>query len=89
MPSGGNPIAPFKMLEVPYADSDLFSFFILPDSTADIPSILDFLTNIGIQKILDTLSVADVDLSLPKFKITSEMDMEDALIKVKKFLDMN
>lgn len=75
---------PFSVLEMPYDEKDLVSLFILPETTENIPEILKHIENVGVREIRRMLDYQDVEVLMPKFKLNSDINLEEALFEVNK-----
>ncbi|ODN00538.1 Serpin B9 [Orchesella cincta] len=75
------PVAPFQVLELPYEDHQFSSIFILPNSTDDLLSTMEYVETLGIENIRKMMGPVEVDFSVPKFQINSDVNIEDALVE--------
>lgn len=72
----------FTVGELPYGSGDYSMLVILPDSTLSIADAEALLTQSEVSSIINGLSVHDVQLSLPKFKVEYKTLMNDVLSKM-------
>lgn len=75
---------PFSVLEMPYEEKDLVSLFILPERTENIPETLKYIESVGLSEIRGMLDYQDVEVLMPKFKLNSDVNLEEALFEVSK-----
>ncbi len=73
---------PFSVIEMPYEEKDLVSLFILPESTEKIPETLKYIESVGVHEIRRMLDYQDVEVIMPKFKLNSDVNLEEALFEV-------
>jgi serpin B len=69
----------FQALELPYEEHELSMIVLLPNDPQDLPALEMKLTPNNLTKWLETLSGHGVDVTLPKFKLTSEFMLKDVL----------
>ncbi|CAL8104278.1 unnamed protein product [Orchesella dallaii] len=74
-------VAPFKVLELPYEEGLFSSIFILPNSTDDLLSTMEYVETLGIENIRKMLGPVEVDIWMPKFSINSDVNVEEALVE--------
>jgi serpin B len=66
----------WKAIELPYAGENIAMDIIVPEDFTSFESTMDFDT---INQILSAMQSGDVDLTMPKFKFSSDFDLKDAL----------
>lgn len=71
-----------KAVELPYKDSDMSMFIILPNSKTGLAQLESQLRDYNINELSKEMSKSEVDVSLPRFKIEFEVSLVDALKKV-------
>ncbi|MFI5458898.1 MAG: serpin family protein [Isosphaerales bacterium] len=71
--------AGFQALELPYKGQTLAMIVVLPRSKDGLTQLESSLTSSKLESWLSKLSPRRVDVSLPKFKLTSEYDLKDPL----------
>lgn len=71
-----------KAIELPYKDSDMSLFVILPNSRTGLSQLESQLKNVEIRELSKRMFKTEVDVSLPKFKIEFEVSLVDTLKKV-------
>jgi serpin B len=72
-----------KVLELPYEKHEMSMIIILPDEIDGLKAVEEKMAAEGnLNKVLDHLSEVEVIVSLPKFKIETEMDLKEFLPKV-------
>jgi serpin B len=69
----------FQALELPYEERDLSMIVLLPNEAEGLPAFEKSLTPANLTKWLDKLSDHAVNVTLPKFKVTSEFMLKDVL----------
>jgi serpin B len=70
----------YQLLDIPYKSRELSMVVFLPKDAAGLPALEKSLTAASVQKSLDQLrGGAEVILSLPKFKMTQQFELEDTL----------
>ncbi len=70
----------FQALEIPYKGAELSMIVFLPNDLAGLPALEQWLTPASLQQSLAQLQPASkVILTLPKFKMTQQFDLNDAL----------
>lgn len=74
-------------LEMKYVDSDLSLLIILPNSRTGLSALETKLKSSNLVKITDQLSERMVKVSIPKFKIEYQVQLNDALKRVCMVLD--
>jgi serpin B len=72
----------FAALELPYEKHDLSMIVLLPNEADGLPALEKRLTTANLTQWLGKLSDHQVDVTLPKFKLTSEFLLEDVLSKM-------
>ena len=71
---------PYQLLDIPYKSRELSMVVFLPKDSAGLPALEKSLTAASVQKSLDQLrGSAKVILSLPKFKMTQQFELENTL----------
>lgn len=68
-----------KILELPYIGNDLSMIFILPNSIDGLSELEESLTTKKLNTWLKDLRIFKVDVTVPKFKITSQIGLESTL----------
>jgi serpin B len=69
----------FSVIEIPYR-SDLSSMIIiLPNEDSNMESVLDQLNNKSLDNILQNMKPEKIQLSIPKFSISSRLEMKNLL----------
>ncbi|CAB0013800.1 unnamed protein product [Nesidiocoris tenuis] len=68
-----------QLLELPYENGDFRMLIILPFPDATLASVDEKLKTKDLSEVLKELYSTEVDVSLPRFKIESELDLEGAL----------
>ncbi|EDO35650.1 predicted protein [Nematostella vectensis] len=81
-----------KLLELPYVDTQLSMVLVLPDETEGLARFEQDLTHDKMTDIFNSVSSqrpADVEVYIPKFKMTSEFKLNEALqeLGMKKMFD--
>ncbi|XP_026466199.1 antichymotrypsin-2-like isoform X4 [Ctenocephalides felis] len=71
-----------KAVELPYRNSDLAMLIILPNSKTGLPALEEKLQNVDLQNLTQRMYSVEVILDLPKFKIESEINLNDPLKKL-------
>lgn len=69
----------FEALELPYEERDLSMIVLLPNKADGLPALEKRLTEANLTQWSGRLSVHQVDVTLPKFKQTSEFLLKEAL----------
>src|SRR5262249_6796862 len=69
----------FQMLELPYESYDLSMFVFLPKKVEGLADLEKSLTAENLSKWLKQRKRYEVDVALPKFKMTAEFKMKDVL----------
>lgn len=70
----------FQLLDLPYKGRDLSMIVLLPNAVDGLSSLEQSITAVSLGEWLDrTKPVTKVNLSLPRFKITREFDLDEAL----------
>jgi serpin B len=72
----------FEALELPYEAHDLSMVVLLPNKADGLPALEKRLTAANLAQWLARLSDHGVDVTLPKFKLTSEFMLKDVLSKM-------
>jgi serpin B len=72
----------FAALELPYEQHDLSMIVLLPNKADGLPALEQRLTAANLAQWLGKLSDHSVDVTLPKFKLTSAFLLEDELAKM-------
>jgi serpin B len=72
----------FAALELPYEEHDLSMIVLLPNAADGLPAFEKRLTAANLTQWLGKLSDRRVDVTLPKFKLTSEFLLEKVLSKM-------
>lgn len=78
-----------SVVTLPYKDSDISMLFILPDNQTGLPLLEKSLKSVNIQDIVKNLTLKQITVLLPKFKIETELDMKTTLQAVSLFRDSN
>ncbi|XP_037035592.1 alaserpin-like isoform X2 [Bradysia coprophila] len=71
-----------KGIELPYKDSDMSLFVILPNKRTGLAQLETRLKDINIKDLSGKMYRSEVEVSLPKFKIEFEVSLVDALKKL-------
>lgn len=71
-----------KGIELPYKDSDMAMFIILPNKRTGLAKLEQDLKNVNIHDLSKNLYRTEVEVLLPKFKIEFELSLVNALRKV-------
>lgn len=71
-----------KALQMKYADSDFSMIFILPDKRTGLPALEAKLKNYNLTSIASRLDQHKVDISIPKFEVQYEVQLNDVLQSV-------
>jgi serpin B len=69
----------FGAIELPYLDSNLSMVMLLPDKEDGLGALEAKLNPAFLDSMISQLKVSSVDLSLPKFKLTKDVDVNGAL----------
>ena len=72
----------FQTLELPYAGNKFSMVIILPNEGVLLQGVVDSLTPTGLGYMLDNLVQADVNISLPRFKLLHEYNMRKTLTEM-------
>jgi serpin B len=72
----------FVAVELPYERHDLSMIILLPNQADGLPALEQRFTMANLKQWLGKLSDHDVDVTLPKFKLTSEFLLEGVLSKM-------
>lgn len=73
-----------KALEMPYENSDISMLIILPNDMEGLEKLENKLKAVDLNVISSKMSVQDVDVFLPKFRIEFDIDLKEPLMKVSK-----
>jgi len=68
-----------KVLEMPYVNDELSMVFVLPNDVEGMDKLENSLKSYDLSKLTDGMRNIKVDVSLPKFKIESTMQLGDTL----------
>lgn len=68
-----------KALELPYGNGDVVMVVLLPDSIDGLPALEAKLTTDNLSRWLSSLRKREVDVFLPRFKMSSQFRIDDAL----------
>ncbi|XP_026470368.1 serine protease inhibitor 42Dd-like [Ctenocephalides felis] len=71
-----------KAVELPYRSSDLAMLIILPNSKTGLSALEDKLQDVDLHNLTRRMYAVEVILDLPKFKIESEIDLNEPLKKL-------
>uniref|UniRef100_A0A6M2DYY9 Putative serpin n=1 Tax=Xenopsylla cheopis TaxID=163159 RepID=A0A6M2DYY9_XENCH len=71
-----------KAIELRYKDSDLAMLIVLPNSKTGLPALEEKLKNLDLQNLTQRMYSVEVILDLPKFKIESEIQLNEPLKKL-------
>jgi len=71
-----------KGIELPYKDSDMSMFIILPNKRTGLAKLEADMKNVDIAELSQNMYRSEVDVSIPKFKIEFEVSLVDALKKL-------
>lgn len=71
-----------KAIELPYKDSDLSMFIILPNTKTGLSGLEEKLKTVDLADLTQKMYSMEVSVSLPKFKIEFEVSLPDILKKV-------
>lgn len=66
-------------ISLPYKDSDISMLFILPSSYTGLPLLEESLQSMNLLDMMKNLTLKEVTVFLPKFKIETELDMKSIL----------
>lgn len=70
----------FQVLEIPYKGGELSMIVFLPHQTDGLPAMEEMLAAGEAEKVLGQLkSVSEVNLTMPRFKMTRQFELNDAL----------
>lgn len=69
-----------QYIDIPYGNKAFSMTIILPNKTLTVNDILSRLTGQNIKSILTDMSIRQVDLKLPRFKIENSFKLKDPLI---------
>lgn len=69
-------------IELPYKDSDVSMFIILPNTKTGLPALEAKLHEINIQELSKKMFKQEVNVELPKFKIEFDIELNEPLQKV-------
>jgi serine protease inhibitor len=72
----------FQILELPYSGKELSMVILLPKDKDGLPALENSLTAQNLRNWLNQLSTEKIQVSLPKFKTTSEFDLGQTLSKL-------
>lgn len=70
-------------IELPYKNSDISMFIILPDSKTGLAELESNLNTIDINELSKKMFSQEVNVELPKFKIEFDVELNEPLKKVK------
>lgn len=68
-----------KLIELPYVANDLAMLVVLPDRLDGLADLEDKLTLDRVDRWLSGLRPGEIDVSLPRFKVTSAFDLAEVL----------
>lgn len=71
-----------KAIELPYANSSISMFIILPNEKDGLAALQSNIRSIDIAAMRQKMHKQEVNLLLPKFKIEYEIELKDVLTKV-------
>ncbi|XP_031347028.1 serine protease inhibitor 3/4-like isoform X3 [Photinus pyralis] len=71
-----------QVLEMKYSNKDVSMVFILPHKRTGIEELEKKLVDVDLSNITDGMRSMEVEVSLPKFKIETEMDLKSVLTKM-------
>ena len=83
--AGFSPASEYQLLELPYESKDLSMLIILPSSMKEFNAIEKSLSTSKLNQMLDKLyqyPSIKLDVYLPKFKVTTSMNLNDKLQKL-------
>jgi len=83
--AGFIPASEYQLLELPYESKDLSMLIILPSSMREFNAIEKSLSTSKLNQMLDELyqyPSSSLDVYLPKFKVTTSMNLNDKLQKM-------
>jgi serpin B len=69
----------FAILELPYERQELSMFLLLPTDPAGLPKVEKQMSEANLKAWLGKLGVHQVDVTLPKFKVTAQFMLKDTL----------
>ena len=69
-------------LQIQYYKSDFSMIFILPNRRTGLSALEAKLTDYDLSSIIDEMSITKIDVSIPKFSVEFEMELNDALKNV-------
>lgn len=77
-----------KVLELPYVNKDVSMIIILPNKRNGIAELEQKLVDVDLTKITENMYKPEVEVSLPKFKIETTMELKGPLSEVRFFYQM-
>lgn len=69
-------------LQLPYNNSNVKMLFILPNSKTGLSALESKLNHININQISRMMTESDIRISIPKFKIEFDVDLNEPMKKV-------
>lgn len=78
-----------SVLEMNYRDSNFSMVIILPNSRTGLSKLEKTMKNLNLATIVDKLFDDEVDVDLPKFKVESEINLNDVLKNVSQLNEIN
>lgn len=72
----------FQLIDIPYKNKSVSMFIMLPTKNEGLPNLEKFLNWKEFDAINSTMIYQKINLSLPKFNMTSEFELKDVLSKM-------
>ncbi|MBN1853830.1 MAG: serpin family protein [Pirellulales bacterium] len=72
----------FQMIELPYTNDELSMIALLPNEVDGLQDLEEWLTAETLNDSMNQLVTQEVDLSLPRFEITSQFGLRDVLMSL-------
>lgn len=72
-----------KVLEITYGNSNFTFLIILPNNRTGLTELKSRLKNYDIATVFDQMYITKINVKIPKFKVETEMHMNDILINVR------
>lgn len=71
-----------RFIEIPYQGNQLSMIIILPNEVTGLKSVLENLHQLNLSESLQRSRPREIELFLPKFRIETTLDLEEALMKL-------
>lgn len=71
-----------QALEMPYKDSDLSMFVLLPNERTGLKSLAEKLENVNLVDLAEQMNTEEVVVKFPKFKVDYSVELKDILVEV-------